>query len=81
MSGADPYAPQSGDTAYDVLSYDLTLSYRVRTNRLEGVATIVGVARDALPWFALDLVGLRTSRVRIDGAPARFAAGPRVLRV
>lgn len=81
MSGADPYAPQSGDTAYDVLSYDLTLSYRVRTNRLEGVATIVGVARDALPSFALDLVGLRTSRVRIDGAPARFAAGPRVLRV
>lgn len=81
MSGADPYAPQSGDTAYDVLSYDLTLSYRVRTNRLDGVATIVGVARDALPSFALDLVGLRTSRVRIDGAPARFAAGPRVLRV
>ncbi|SDO99472.1 Peptidase family M1 [Microbacterium sp. ru370.1] len=81
MSGADPYAPQSGDTAYDVLSYDLALSYRVRTNRLEGVATIAGVARDALASFALDLVGLRTSRVRVDGAPVRFAAGPRVLRV
>lgn len=81
MKGADPYAPQSGDTAYDVLSYDLALSYRVRTNRLEGVATIVGVARDALPSLALDLVGLRTSRVRIDGAPTRFAAGPRVVRV
>lgn len=81
MSGADPYAPQSGDTAYDVESYDLALSYRVRTNRLEGVATVSGIAREALSSFALDLVGLRTNRVRVDGAPVRFSAGPRVLRV
>ncbi len=81
MSGADPYAPQSGDTSYDVDSYDLTLGYRVRTNRLEGTATIVAVARVDLASFALDLVGLRTTRVRVDGAAARFAAGPRVLRV
>lgn len=81
MSTADPYAPQSGDVSYDVLSYDLTLGYRVRTNRLEGVATIRAVAREALSSFALDLVGLRTSRVRVNGMPARYAAGPRVLRV
>ncbi|WP_298873459.1 M1 family metallopeptidase [uncultured Microbacterium sp.] len=81
MSGADPYAPQSGDTSYDVESYDLALSYRVRTNRLEGVATVSGIAREALSSFALDLVGLRTNRVRVDGAPVRFSAGPRVLRV
>ena len=81
MSGADPYAPQSGDVSYDVESYDLVLTYRVRTNRLEGVATIVAVARESLTSFALDLVGLRTTRVRVDGATARFTAGPRVLRV
>ncbi|MFF7683832.1 M1 family metallopeptidase [Microbacterium sp. NPDC007973] len=81
MSGADPYAPQSGDRSYDVESYDLSLTYRVRTNRLDGVATIVGIARESLSSFALDLVGLRTGRVRMDGAPVRFAAGPRVLRV
>ncbi|MEW1707034.1 M1 family metallopeptidase [Microbacterium sp. NPDC089190] len=81
MSGADSYAPQSGDRSYDVESYDLSLTYRVRTNRLDGVATIVGIARESLSSFALDLVGLRTGRVRMDGAPARFAAGPRVLRV
>ncbi|MDU0367603.1 M1 family metallopeptidase [Microbacterium sp. KSW4-17] len=81
MSGADSYAPQSGDRSYDVESYDLSLTYRVRTNRLDGVATIVGIARESLSSLELDLVGLRTGRVRMDGAPARFAAGPRVLRV
>ncbi|MCJ1708683.1 M1 family metallopeptidase [Microbacterium sp. VKM Ac-2923] len=81
MSGTDPYAPQSGDASYDVRSYDLELGYRVRTNRLEGTATIVAVARVALTSFALDLVGLRTSRVRVDGVTARFSAGPRVVRV
>ncbi|MDQ1084664.1 MULTISPECIES: M1 family metallopeptidase [Microbacterium] len=78
---SDPYAPQSGDTSYAVRSYDLTLGYRVRTNRLEGVARIVAVAREPLSSIALDLVGLRTSRVRVGGATARFSAGPRVLRV
>ena len=81
MSVADPYAPQSGDLSYDVESYDLAIGYRVRTNRLDGVATIVAVAREAVSSFALDLVGLRTSRVRVDGAVARFSAGPRTLRV
>lgn len=81
MSVADPYAPQSGDTSYDVRSYDLALSYRVRTNRLEGVATIAAVAREALSSFSLDLVGLRTSRVRVNGSAARFSAAPHALRV
>ncbi len=81
MSVVDAYAPQSGDLSYDVESYDLAIGYRVRTNRLEGVATIVAVARETASSFALDLVGLRTSRVRVDGAAARFSAGPRVLRV
>ncbi len=81
MSVADSYAPQSGDLSYDVESYDLAIGYRVRTNRLDGVATIVAVARESLSSFAIDLVGLRTSRVRVDGVNARFSAGPRILRV
>lgn len=81
MSATDSYAPQSGDASYDVQSYDLVLGYRVRTNRLEGTATIVAVARAAVTSFALDLVGLRTSRVRVDGAAARVTAGPHAIRV
>ncbi|KTS70330.1 peptidase M1 [Microbacterium testaceum] len=81
MSGGDPYAPQSGDASYDVEEYDLTLSYRVRTNRLEGVATITAVARQPIASFALDLVGLRATRVKVDGVAARHTSGPRALRV
>ncbi len=81
MSGGDPYAPQSGDASYDVEEYDLALSYRVRTNRLEGVATITAVARQPIASFALDLVGLRATRVKVDGVAARHTSGPRALRV
>lgn len=81
MSAVDPYAPHSGDAGYRVESYDLALSYRVRTNRLEGTALIAAVAEDDLSVVPLDLVGLRASRVRVDGAPARFSAAAGKLRV
>ncbi|MEZ3162233.1 M1 family metallopeptidase [Microbacterium sp. BWT-B31] len=82
MSPHDPYAPQSGDTTFDVESYELDLTYRVRTNRLEGVATVNAVAAVATSSVALDLIGLRASRVRVDGdRRTRFAQGPRKVRV
>ena len=81
MSGVDPYAPQSGDAGYDVASYDLTLDYRVRTNRLQGTAVIAAVAAEDLTSVVLDLVGLRATRVRVGGAPARFSAAAGKLRV
>lgn len=77
----DPYAPQSGDPAFGVTFYDLDLVYRVRTNRLEGRAVLTAVAAASLRTLALDLVGLRVSRVRVDGARAAYAQGPRKLRV
>lgn len=78
----DPYAPQSGDPSYDVESYDLELTYRVRTNRLSGRAIINAVATLAVRSFSLDLIGLRASRVRVDGARrTTFTQGPRTLRV
>jgi aminopeptidase N len=81
VSGPDPYAPLSGDGGYRVESYDLALSYRVRTNRLEGTAVIAAVAEEDLAAVSLDLVGLRASRARIGGAPARFSAAAGKLRV
>ncbi len=81
MSGGDLYAPQSGDDGYRVESYDLTLDYRVRTNRLEGSATIRATAAADLSAIVLDLVGLRATRARVDGAPARFSASAGKLRV
>ncbi|PZU30729.1 MAG: peptidase M1 [Microbacterium sp.] len=82
MSGHDPYAPESGDPSFDVESYDLALDYRVRTNRLDGRATINAVAAVATSSIALDLIGLRATRVRVDGdRRTTFRQGPRKLRV
>jgi len=78
----DPYTPQSGDPTFGVESYDLRIGYRVRTNRLEGVATLEAVAHVALRAFTLDLVGLRATRVRVNGeARTSYRPGPRKLRV
>ena len=54
----DAYTPQSGDTSFDVEAYALDLSYRVRTNRLEGCATLSIRIVVATSSIALDLVGL-----------------------
>ncbi|MDW4571488.1 M1 family metallopeptidase [Microbacterium sp. M3] len=82
MIGPDPYTPRSGDDSYDVVSYDLDLRYRVRTNRLEGRAVVNAVAAERLRAARLDLVGLRASRVRVDGDPrTRFAQDAASLRV
>ncbi|GAB3147248.1 M1 family metallopeptidase [Microbacterium neimengense] len=67
MNG-DAYAPRSGDVTYDVVSYDLDLDYRVRTNRLSGTATIEATASIDLRGVRLDLIGMRATRVRVDGA-------------
>ncbi|MBN9178812.1 MAG: M1 family metallopeptidase [Microbacterium sp.] len=82
MSGHDPYAPESGDPSYDVESYDLTLDYRVRTNRLEGRAVLNAVAAVPVSAVSIDLVRLRATRVRVDGERrTSFSQGPRKLRV
>jgi aminopeptidase N len=65
-----------------VLSYTLTLRYKVATNRLDGEAVIVAEAVEALDRFQLDLVGLSVSRVMVDGDKrTRHQQGPRRLTV
>lgn len=82
MSGHDPYTPESGDPTFDVEAYDIQLDYRVRTNRLEGRAIITAVAVTAVSAISVDLVGLRATRVRIDGdRRTQSTQGPRKLRV
>ena len=82
MRPDDHYAPQSGDLTFDVESYDLDLEYRVRTNRLQGRAVINAVALADTRSIGLDLVGLRATRVRIDGdARTTMQQGPRKVRV
>ena len=82
MREDDRYAPQSGDPSFDVESYDLDLEYRVRTNRLQGRVVINAVASIDTRSIELDFVGLRATRVRIDGdARTVMQQGPRKLRI
>jgi aminopeptidase N len=74
--------PDSGDNSYTVTHYDLTLTYAVSSNRLSGRARLDCVAVQMLSRFALDLAGLRATKVTVDGRrPKRFAARGRRLLV
>lgn len=75
MSPADPvddYVPGHGDLSYDVCHYDLALQYRVETSALSAKATLSAVALTATDRVVLDLVGLRVSKVLLDGTLVRF---------
>ncbi|WP_249353902.1 M1 family metallopeptidase [Microbacterium sp. 2FI] len=81
MSG-DPYIAQSGDASMSVEHYDLTLDYKVTTNRLSGVAAIRGRAITATRSLSFDLVGVRATKVRVAGdRAASFHQSDRKLRV
>lgn len=72
--GADPYVPGHGDLTYDVLHHDLTLTYALPSNRLEGVAELRCRALVDLTQIRLDLQ-LKPLRVSVDGRPVpRFKA-------
>ncbi|RPE78789.1 MULTISPECIES: M1 family metallopeptidase [unclassified Frondihabitans] len=73
MSLSHTYLPDSGNPGYRTISYDLDLSYRVATNRLEATATIRAVALADLRRVTFDFVRLRASKVKIDGSRARHS--------
>ncbi|MGI8667474.1 MAG: M1 family metallopeptidase [Jatrophihabitans sp.] len=72
----DRYLPASGNPGYRVHHYDLTLNYRVGTNRLTGRASLTATADQPLSSFSLDLVGLKVAKVSVDGSrAAKFSTG------
>ncbi len=83
-SGAgDPYFPFAGNGGYDVLHYDLDLTYTPPepapaplSGQLDGVATISLRATQDLDRFNLDLRGLDVQRVSVDGKRVREVAPP-----
>ncbi|ROS76656.1 M1 family metallopeptidase [Cellulomonas sp. PhB143] len=77
----DPYVPHHGARDFVVDHYGLRLRYRVEPNRLEGVATLDVRALERLEDVHLDLVGLRVSRVEVDGERVRYAQKRHGLRV
>jgi aminopeptidase N len=76
-------APRAGNGGYDVLSYDLDLTYKPPapdpaplTGDLKGVAEIILVATQDLARFNLDLRGMNVENVTVDGKSATAVAPP-----
>jgi len=69
-TAGDPYTPGSGNGGYEVSHYDLTLDYRINTNRLGGVAVLTMRSTQRLVQFSLDLSGLTVTNVIVDGSRA-----------
>ena len=80
-SAGDSYLPACGNGGYSTVAYDLDLKYRISTNRLTATAVISAVATQPLTRFSLDLVGLRASRVSVDGRRVQFRQTATKLRV
>lgn len=68
----DPYFPREGNGGYDVLHYDLSLTYLPKTHHLGGSATIRATATQNLSRFDLDLKNYRVSKVTVNGAAASY---------
>ena len=79
----DAYFPYAGNGGYDVLHYDLAVTYTPPEaapapleGQLAGVATIDLVAVQDLDRFNLDLRGMKVQSIAIDGKPATAVAPP-----
>ena len=68
----DTYLPRHGNGGYAVDHYDLTLQYRISTNRLDARALISARSTQALSRLSLDLSTLRATSALVDGVPARI---------
>ncbi len=77
----DSYLPGHGDVTFGVAHYDLTLDYRVGSNRLTGRAVVTAVAAVELHRFALDLAPFKIMKVLVDGRAAPFTHRGGKLRV
>jgi hypothetical protein len=73
VGAGDPYYPEDGNGGYDVARYELDLTYRPRSGRLSGVATIHASATQNLSRFDLDFDGMHIRSVRVDHRPARWS--------
>lgn len=71
-AGSDPYVPRHGEKSFDVLHYELALSYRVEGNRLDGDATLTCRVLEEAEALRLDLYGLQVQKVFVDGRSQRF---------
>ena len=67
----DPYYPDAGNSGYDAVKYQISVSWDPARTTLTGSTVVSARATQRLQSFYLDL-GLPVSKVLVDGAPAEF---------
>ncbi|WP_203886645.1 M1 family metallopeptidase [Planotetraspora kaengkrachanensis] len=67
VSVLHPYFPQHGDESYGVDHYDLTLDYRLASNRIDAVARLLVTPVEPLDRLTLDLGVFRVAQVLVGG--------------
>ena len=67
VTPADPYTLDHGSTSYRVDRYELDLDVRLGSNKLIGKAILRCTALEPASQIILDLVGLRASKIQMDG--------------
>ena len=72
MTHPDPYLRGHGDTRYRVTHYDLSLTYKVATNRLDERAVLHVRITEPTNRITLDLRGLQVSSVTVDGRVVKY---------
>ncbi|MFF8827772.1 M1 family metallopeptidase [Streptomyces sp. NPDC015131] len=72
----DPLFPHLGNPGYDVLAYDIALTYRGDNSKpLDAVTKIDAMATDRLDRVNLDFTHGTVRSVLVDGQPAAFTLG------
>jgi len=77
----DSLFPDVGNSGYNVLHYNLDLTYSRTTRTIVATTTIRARATGVLSSFYLDLEGLAVQRVVVDGRPAAYTRRGHKLRI
>lgn len=73
---------ERADAGYTTMHYDLSIDYRVASNRLDGVAVITARATAPLSVIVLDFVGLRVTDILVGGVrPAKWRHRGRTITI
>jgi len=72
LSAGDPYAPELGNSGYDVQQYNLRLSLDPATAFIDAAVTITATSTAEIEQVVLDFIGFDIDQVTFLGMPAVY---------
>ncbi len=68
----DPYAPELGNTGYDVQHYTVQIALDPAVKKIEAVVSIEAVATESISEMALDFIGFEVQQLWVNDVEADF---------